>query len=190
MSFSQKEPEADRISYYETSGEIFSKVHIFKKAIALYNLINHRFCLRECDIHMLLDEVISDLEALAQQRGIVIRIYSDISVKVFSSPELLRLIFYNLLETAIFYSKPDPHYAYIEVDCSLVNDQLKIIVEDNGIGIEAVEPLVQEEKNTCSQKVLGLALVRKALELMHGTIQVESIAGCYTKMSVTLNFTD
>lgn len=195
FTYKENESDADGKTYCGSSVEPSSKVHALKKTIALYNLINRRFSLCECDIQVLLNEVISDLHYLAHQRNIVIRVYSDISIRVFTSPELLRLIFHNLLENAIIYSKPDPHYAYVEVDCSLVNDQLKIIVEDNGVGIDAsqlpfiFQPL-QGEKSECNQKRQGLYLVKKALGFMHGTIQVESVAGCYTRMRVDLNFVD
>lgn len=188
-------PNTDQLSCYDNSIEVCPKAYAFRKTLSLYNLINRRYSLQECDIQVLLNEVIHDLKYLAQQRNILIRVYGDKSIKVFSSPELLKLIFHNLLENSIIYSKPDHHYAYVEVDCSLVNGQLSITVEDNGIGIGddllpfIFQPLLMEEM-AGKKKGLGVYLVKKALDLMQGTIQVESVAGCYTKMRVVLNFID
>ena len=73
----------------------------------------------------------------------------------------------------------------------------RIIVEDNGIGMskEYLPHIFEEfsrEHTSTESKVtgtgLGLPIVKSLIDMMGGTIEVESQLGCGTKMTVVLPF--
>jgi signal transduction histidine kinase len=97
---------------------------------------------------------------------------------VYVDRKLLKNILLNLISNAIKFS---PENSLIEVICNTEKEALLISVKDKGIGIS------EEDKNHLFERFfraknaaniqgtgLGLHIVAKYLELMHGTIEMES----------------
>lgn len=168
-----------------------SNVQFLKKVLSLYNLTYYRFSYEKCGMRLLLEEVLISLRAQINERHIVVRVYGEENIPVFSSPELIKLILHNVLENAVCFSKENIQRAYIEVDFSVEDKKMRIIVEDNGVGIaEQHLPHIFQPfycgKNPSGGKGLGLYLVLKALEMLGGAVKVDSVAGCYSKFVLTL----
>lgn len=92
--------------------------------------------------------------------------------------QLLKNILMNLLSNA---SKFSPENSTIQVEASIRNEHLQIIVKDNGIGIskEDLQHLFSrffraKNAGNIQGTGLGLHIVVKYLELMNGTIDVQS----------------
>jgi len=108
-------------------------------------------------------------------------------------PALFGRIVNNLLSNAHKYTPPG---GQIEVKLTVEHKQLTLTVSDNGIGIPAEElPWIFEPYHRVSSVAvdsstpgsgLGLAITRALVELMGGTIGVESTVGVGTKFTVTL----
>lgn len=109
----------------------------------------------------------------------------------------LQEVFLNLLSNAVKYT---PACGSVELQVrQLVQDngtgQLELKVQDNGIGMsqsylpKMFEPFTQENrvqlKNTAGTG-LGLTIVKRIVDLMQGTIAVESVEGKGTTFTVTL----
>lgn len=120
------------------------------------------------------------------------RITQDLKVeRCFAIPAYIESIFYNLISNGIKYRAPerDPE---IHISSFLDGDKLKLIVKDNGLGIdldrlkEKVFSLYQRFHSHVEGKGLGLFLVKTQVEALNGTIEVESTVGTGTKFIITI----
>ena len=112
----------------------------------------------------------------------------------------LQEIMLNIISNAIKYT-PEGHSIYVEVHEAVSENPSKIryifSCEDTGIGMsEEYLPHIYEEfsreHSTTENKVpgtgLGLPIIRSMIELMGGSIQVESRQGIGTKFTIDLSF--
>jgi len=85
----------------------------------------------------------------------------------------------NLLSNAIKYSDPNKKKKTVEVLMSSSKDFADILIRDNGIGIEkeylddVFKPFFRATELSNGSGI-GLALVKEALDKLHGTMEVES----------------
>lgn len=112
----------------------------------------------------------------------------------------LQEIMLNIISNAIKYT-PEGHSIYVEVHEAVSENPSKIryifSCEDTGIGMsEEYLPHIYEEfsreHSTTENKVpgtgLGLSIIKSMIELMGGSIQVESRQGIGTKFTIDLSF--
>ena len=112
----------------------------------------------------------------------------------------LQEIMLNIISNAIKYT-PEGHSIYVEVHEAVSENPSKIryifSCEDTGIGMsEEYLPHIYEEfsreHSTTENKVpgtgLGLPIIKSMIELMGGSIQVESRQGIGTKFTVDISF--
>ena len=112
----------------------------------------------------------------------------------------LQEIMLNIISNAIKYT-PEGHSIYVEVHEAVSENPSKIryifSCEDTGIGMsEEYLPHIYEEfsreHSTTENKVpgtgLGLPIIKPMIELMGGSIQVESRQGIGTKFTIDLSF--
>jgi signal transduction histidine kinase/PAS domain-containing protein len=130
----------------------------------------------------LLNEILSELKSAGSTAEADIRIAPDLPT-VLGIPTLLRQVFANLLDNALKYRRPGVKHR-VEVRGRTEGDCAVIEVVDNGIGIapEYQEKIFQIFQRLHSQADypgtgVGLAIVKKALDLMEGTVEVESQSG-------------
>ncbi|MEM7534260.1 MAG: ATP-binding protein [Chloroflexota bacterium] len=111
---------------------------------------------------------------------------------VVCNPTLLHQIFLNLVDNAITYAKPDVP-PQVKVESTIEPHHVTISVSDNGIGIA---PEFQEKIFNIFQRLhsdesytgtgIGLATVKKAAELLGGSVSVESTVGEGSRFHITL----
>ena len=112
----------------------------------------------------------------------------------------LQEIMLNIISNAIKYT-PEGHSIYVEIHEAVSENPSKIryifSCEDTGIGMsEEYLPHIYEEfsreHSTTENKVpgtgLGLPIIKSMIELMGGSIQVESRQGIGTKFTIDLSF--
>ena len=120
--------------------------------------------------------------------------------RIESGTAVLQEIMLNIISNAIKYT-PEGHSIYVEIHEAASENPSKIhyifSCEDTGIGMsEEYLPHVYEEfsreHTTTENKVqgtgLGLSIIKSMIELMDGSIQVESRQGIGTKFTVDLSF--
>ncbi|MDW7732839.1 MAG: PAS domain S-box protein [Methanolobus sp.] len=139
--------------------------------------------LEEIYLSSIVNDVIAISSPLALKKNIILRNMTPDSVMVTADKGKIRQIFYNLISNAIKFT---PDNGCVTVGAGSCNGMVNVFVEDNGVGIspEDMDKLFQPFKQIDSSYTrkydgtgLGLALVKKLVEMHGGKIQVESEPG-------------
>jgi signal transduction histidine kinase/DNA-binding response OmpR family regulator len=143
-------------------------------------------------------ELVSLTKARIGDKGLdfQVNIAEDIPSVLYGDNTRVKQIILNILTNAVKYTKEG--YVMFNVS-SIVKDnvcRLIISVEDSGIGIKQesitklfskFERLNVEKQLTIEGTGLGLAITKKLLDLMNGTIIVQSIYGKGSKFTISLD---
>ena len=100
----------------------------------------------------------------------------------------MKIIIENLLENSVFFKKTKK--AEIEVTLKTSRKSIMISVEDHGLGIlkeqhEKIFEMFYRGSERSKGNGLGLYLVRKAVQKLHGRIEVESLEGKYACFTIS-----
>ena len=118
---------------------------------------------------------------------------------VLADPTRLNQVLMNILSNAVKYTPQGGHIRF-EAEELPRNDhyaKYRFIVQDDGIGMSAAyqktlfDPFTREEKsgtNKVQGTGLGMAITKSIVDLMGGTIRVESATGKGTRFEVVLEF--
>ena len=129
------------------------------------------------ELNSLAEEVMTDLEPLAQEKNVELLVNGD-EIYMRGSDILLYRMMYNLVENAIKYNEQD---GKVEVLLNKRNDHVVIEIKDTGKGISEkdreriFEPFFRVDKSRSRELGgvgLGLALVYEIVRLHEGTISV------------------
>lgn len=143
----------------------------------------------EIAIAALVEEVLADLEPLAQEKGINLIEKCD-NVLLMGSDILIYRLVYNLVENAIKYNFSG---GTVTVTATQQNSQLHLTVEDTGNGIpeelkeRIFEPFFRLDKSRSRELGgvgLGLALVREIVRVHNGNILVKNNVNSGTTFEV------
>ena len=143
----------------------------------------------EIAIAALVEEVLADLEPLAQEKGINLIEKCD-KVLLMGSDILIYRLVYNLVENAIKYNFSG---GTVTVTATQQNSQLHLTVEDTGNGIpeelkeRIFEPFFRLDKSRSRELGgvgLGLALVREIVRVHNGSIFVKNNVNSGTTFEV------
>lgn len=124
-----------------------------------------------------------------------VSIYNPDNITLTMHEKAFESIFLNLITNAIKYCNTFPN---VEIDVLKSKGKVFILIKDNGIGIDLTnnktkvfEPFVRilNEKNVEGTGV-GLFLVRKIINSLNGSIQIESELGKGTIFTITLPSND
>ncbi|MGE5506520.1 MAG: ATP-binding protein, partial [Actinomycetota bacterium] len=138
----------------------------------------------------LVDGVVHTLAPVAAKKGLAIRAFVDpaVPIEVLGDPVRLRQVLFNLAGNAVKFTQSGRLALHVE---SLGRDdggrdRVRVRVVDTGIGIapevrqRLFRPFTQAESSTTRRfggTGLGLSISRRLVELMDGTIGVDSIPG-------------
>ncbi len=146
--------------------------------------------LSEVKLSSEVEDVFSYLQINAFSKKI--KLINDIGVDltVFSNKEAINTILRNLISNAIKFTQQE---GIIKVSSTETSSEIKIIVEDNGVGIESdrLHKLFNMTETTIGTNSeqgngLGLYLCKEIIEKLGGNIKVESKIGQGTTFIVTL----
>lgn len=144
------------------------------------------------DLADTIEDCLKELEPIAKQRNITLKEGMCEGVILGNQTLIARAIF-NLIENAVKYNHDN---GYVYVTSKKEGDQIKVVIEDNGVGIpeealpQIFEPFYRVDKSRSREiggSGLGLALVRNIIEKHHGTISVRSCLGQGTTFEVVFN---
>ncbi len=151
-----------------------------------------------------LPDLLSELITIVHPQSAEKHLHADVIINDIHHEQLmgdsmrLRQILLNLISNAIKYTNEGGFMRLIVTeDTPTINGvaNMQFVVEDNGIGMEeeflqyVFEPFERERNdatNFTEGTGLGMAITKNLVELMGGTIQVESEVGKGTKFRVNL----
>lgn len=135
------------------------------------------------------------IRPLARARGLELRLNLPDPITTQTDPNKLREVLTNLLHNAVEYNKPD---GAIDLIVERTNGHVRFEVRDTGIGIkpDAIEHLFERffradpsRHADTPHAGLGLSIVKSYVDLMGGTIKVES-SPAGTTFTVELPFVE
>ena len=134
-----------------------------------------------------IDSVLEKYRERAQRRQIRLRVDIARSLsEMVSDQRRVEQILGNLISNAVKFTPPGGE---VVISVSNVEDTVEISVEDNGIGIpeeeqeRVFETFRTSDRHTRRGAGLGLALVRSLMELMGGSVALQSESGVGTRVS-------
>jgi two-component system, sensor histidine kinase and response regulator len=128
--------------------------------------------------------------AIQMDVSIVLDVRSE--AVIMADPDDMDIVFNNLISNAVKYNKTGGK-AEITIDCS--DTEAILIFSDTGIGITKNDTenlfaefvrIKNEKTRNISGSGLGLSIVKKVVELYHGTINVESTPDVGTVFTIRL----
>lgn len=139
----------------------------------------------------IIDEVVERLKFQLNSRGVELYIEEDMPV-CYCDKQMIVLALVNLLDNAIKFIGDNP-YPHIELGCRTQGDYHVFYVKDNGIGIDPkyhekifeIFQALNEIKDPRSTGV-GLAIVKRAVDVHMGRVWVESEKGKGTTFFISL----
>ena len=147
----------------------------------------------EFSIKHLLEDVYNQFEVRAHQEKIKMNLLTDNQDgKVIADYNRLKQVFVNIVDNAMKFTMGRKH-AEITISSQVLDDQVVMIVEDNGTGIspsdlERVKEKFFKGSSNRSGTGLGLSIASEIMELHGGTMLIDSTLGKGTKVILALPY--
>jgi len=189
--FSETERRKFAVDIYQSTNNIFRLLqNLLEWSKAQTGRL--KYMPTEIEFGRILEISVSVLRTLAEQKKIqLILSYRD-NLQVFVDPLMVETVLRNLINNAIKFT---PENGFIEITAEQIENQVRINVIDNGVGIseEDINNLFQidskvKRKGTNDEdgSGLGLILCKEFVDKNNGTLWVESIPGKGSTFSFTI----
>ncbi|HEV7231995.1 MAG TPA: HAMP domain-containing sensor histidine kinase, partial [Bacteroidia bacterium] len=144
----------------------------------------------EIRLEEMIGDVIESLENTPGFKGISITRRLTLSKPFYSDAKLMRSVLQNLLDNSAKYKSPLKD-SEILIEAYETSTGVRILISDNGIGIPEnyhakVFHMFYRATTISSGTGLGLYIVKNSVEKLGGSIELESIEGKGTTISLTL----
>jgi len=180
-----RNPEEYRETLADCRDLVKQMTQLVERLLALTRLDarSDRLRIEPVDAVAIAEQCATLIRPLARARNLSVQIHSDSPVNLATDPDKLREIIANLMHNAVEYNRPA---GAINVFVHSVDDGLDLEVRDTGIGIspeyrdKIFERFFRADPSRAADGMhagLGLAIVRGYVELLGGTIRVESEPG-------------
>lgn len=142
------------------------------------------------DFETLLDECIQSYHYVDNFKSIRFIKKIDKDIEFYSVWAIVNTILQNLVENAIKYASPAKD-SFVMVSIQTMGDNIRIDVEDNGVGIQAdyqsrVFNMFFRANDHVQGTGLGLYILKRAVERLDGEVRFESDVNSGTKFTVVL----
>ncbi len=146
----------------------------------------------EIGFGQILENSMSVLHPLAQQKNIGLKTDFHCDLKVFADPQMIETVLRNLINNGIKFT---PENGSIEIKAEQTGNEVKISVTDSGVGIseEDVQNLFRidskvKRKGTNNEEGsgIGLILCKEFVDKNGGTIRAESVIGQGSSFAFTV----
>lgn len=182
-----------RKEYALSIKEAAGKLSVLITNILKLNRLNNQKIMPEYkiyDVSRQLCECILTFEDTLEEKKLQLETDLEERTLLEADENLLELVWNNLLSNAVKFSEPE---GKIRVFQKTEDNMLKVAVEDSGCGMDSetlrhiFDKFYQGESSHAAEgNGLGLALVKRVLELLDGEIAVESEPGRGSCFTVTL----
>ena len=196
----QPEKLAEHLGKLETSGQLL--LGIINDILDMSRIESGKTTLNieKTNISQQVSQLDSIIRQQASQRRQTFTVETHMQHEnVLADPNRLNQVLMNILSNAVKYT-PQGGRIRLAVDELTHTDhyaKYRFIVQDDGIGMSAAyqktlfDPFTREEKsgtNKVQGTGLGMAITKSIVDLMGGTIRVESTTGKGTRFEVVLEF--
>lgn len=136
--------------------------------------------IQEVDLAGIAAASIVTMQPFTIQMDVTVKLDARPDVKIMADPDDMEIVFNNLISNAVKYNK---YGGRVDVTIDSSETEAILIFSDTGIGITENDRenlftefvrIKNEKTRNISGSGLGLSIVRKVIELYHGTIKVES----------------
>ena len=196
----QPEKLAEHLGKLETSGQLL--LGIINNILDMSRIESGKTTLNVEKMN--LSQQVSQLDSIIRQQAGQRRQTFTVNThlqheNVLADPNRLNQVLMNILSNAVKYTPKGGHIR-LEVEELPRNEHFaryRFVVQDDGIGMSEefqktlFEPFTREEKsgtNKVQGTGLGMAITKSIVDLMGGTIHVESTTGKGTRFEVVLEF--
>lgn len=179
--------------------ELFEKVRetahnldkMLMKLQSISDMGSQQLIYKEVFLEEILNEVLDNFRSDLTKHNIHGFVEVDLKEPFISYPALIRVIIQNLVENAIHFCRVKD--SFVRINISRQDDHMKLIVKDNGQGIDEeyhnriFEMYFRANQNSKGNG-LGLYIVKKAVEKLAGSISFSSKPGEGSTFIVMLPF--
>jgi PAS domain S-box-containing protein len=174
--------DKDAMEYIDFAVKGASNLQALIKDLLSYSTINKKeINVTPIDIEMVLDDVLSGLQLLMQERNVKVYINEPL-LPVMADKNAITQLLQNLIQNGIKYNISA--IPVIRISCAEDAKWVTYTIEDNGIGIDKqyaqqiFEPFQRlHNKHNFPGTGLGLSICRKIIDRLNGKIWVESEQG-------------
>ncbi|MBQ9328558.1 MAG: HAMP domain-containing histidine kinase [Solobacterium sp.] len=145
----------------------------------------------EFDLSSQLTECLLGYESIWEEKNIELNPEIEDDVRIRSDPELLTIVWNNLLSNAFKFTEEG---GTVSISLKEDGDTAVIKIRDSGCGMSTetvkhiFDKFYQGDTSRATQgNGLGLALVKRIIDIVGGTVQVESTPGEGSEFTVRLN---
>ncbi len=152
--------------------------------------------LRRGNLVPFIAEIRKSFKSLAERKGVGLKYEAtEETINMDFDPDKIELIFFNLLSNAFKFTDKGEVSLSVSTVTKDGSDLAKLVVQDTGIGIvedqldKVFDRFYQSENSRWRKNKgtgIGLALVRDLVELHMGTIDLKSISGVGTEITIHL----
>lgn len=177
-------PKEKRIEYSKAISEASKRLADLITNILKLNKLENQQIAPLFEVYDLSEQVIECLlnfEDVWERKGIEIETDIDDGITVFSDKEMMTLVWNNLFSNALKFTSEGGR---VSVSVKSDGDDASVTVTDTGCGISSdigshiFDKFYQGDTSHATQgNGLGLALVKRVVDIIHGEISVESVLG-------------
>jgi signal transduction histidine kinase len=182
LSKGERDPEAIH-TYHELMEKSIQKLDNNLIEILEYSRNStQELRVEEVDINQLIDEGFEKLMFMPGFDKLSKEVKVEQDAPYFSDAYRVSVIFNNLISNAIKYRDPAKSQSFLKIHGKVTKDELVVNITDNGIGIDQdqLPKLFKMFSRATSQSEgagLGLYIVKEAVELLKGKVEISSTAG-------------
>lgn len=185
--------ESERIEYSQYIEEAATRLANLISNILKLNKLENQAISAQVETYNLcgqLEECILQFEDIWEQKDIEMDIEIEDMVHIDADQGLMELVWNNLLSNAMKYTEPG---GTVKIYQNIDKGMVKTSISDTGCGIgkESLEHIFDkfyqaDTSHSGEGNGLGLALAVRVIDLMNGTIEVESTLGKGSTFTVTM----
>ncbi|MEQ8424191.1 MAG: HAMP domain-containing sensor histidine kinase, partial [Cyclobacteriaceae bacterium] len=143
------------------------------------------------NFYNLVKGVIESIEFVAPRDAVEARVNIPEDMMVECDVARMKVILNNLISNCLKYQDSDKEARYYSISAKMKENELTMVVEDNGIGIEEnyqkkVFDMFFRATELSDGSGLGLYIVKETVEKLKGEIQVASTPGVGSTFTVTI----
>lgn len=143
----------------------------------------------EFDVSQLIKQIVNGLKVQFDKRNIALTVSGSKKIIMKTDKYKLSQVIYNILTNAYKFTQPN---GKVEIKYELNNENISIIIQDNGIGISnekqkyIFDAYYTDQSNNMSGEGIGLYVAKENIKAINGSIFVESKIGKGSKFVINI----